>query len=137
LDGREVNLEAYRDKVALIDFWATWCGPCVAKMPEVIEQYNKFHDQGFEIVGISFDDDKAARETFVKERELVWPQFFDGNGWENQCGKKYSINSIPSMWLVDKDGRIADFNAQTDLPSKIEKLLKSQNKSAVEETRPK
>ncbi len=124
-EGNKFDLESYRGKVVLVDFWATWCGPCVAGLPEVIEQYKKYHDQGFEIVGISFDEDKTALEQFVKSSEMPWVQFFDGQGWGNQYGKEYGIHSIPRMWLIGRDGKVIDFNARTNLPQKISQLMQS------------
>ncbi len=123
LDGREVDLAKLKGKVVLVDFWATWCGPCVGEIPHVKEAYTKFHDQGFEIVGISFDMEKAALEKFVKARELPWPQYFDGKGWQNQFGERYGIHSIPTMWLVDRNGNVVDTNARNDLAGKVEHLL--------------
>lgn len=123
LDGRAVDVTAMKGKVVLVDFWATWCGPCVAELPNVKAAYDKLHGKGFEIVGISFDSDKAKLEGFVKEKEMPWPQFFDGLGWKNQFGQKYGINSIPAMWLVDKKGNLVDMNARDGLDAKIEKLL--------------
>jgi thiol-disulfide isomerase/thioredoxin len=123
IDGREVDLAALKGKVILIDFWATWCGPCVAEMPKVKAAYDKLHEKGFEIVGISFDEDKAALENFVKSKELKWPQYFDGLGWKNQFGQKYGISGIPAMWLVDKRGNLADLDGRTDLEKKVESML--------------
>ncbi len=84
LDGRKVDLAAMKGKVVLIDFWATWCGPCVGELPHVKAAYDKLHGQGFEIVGISFDKRRDDLEKFVKEKDMAWPQYFDGKGWENQ-----------------------------------------------------
>ena len=123
LDGREVNLSTMKGKVVLLDFWATWCGPCVGEIPHVKEAYEKFHDQGFEVVGISFDKDKAKLEQFVKENGMPWPQYFDGKGWQNQYGVQFDIKSIPTMWLVGKDGNLADIHAREELAEKVRKLL--------------
>jgi thiol-disulfide isomerase/thioredoxin len=123
LDGREVSIEAFKGKVVLIDFWATWCGPCVGELPNVKAAYEKLHGQGFEIVGISFDEDKAALEKFVKEKDMAWPQYFDGKGWSNAFGQQFGINSIPTMWLVDKQGILRDINARDGLMERVEKML--------------
>jgi len=123
VDGREVDLASLRGKVILIDFWATWCGPCVAELPNVKKAYEKLHEKGFEIVGISFDQSKESLEKFVAEKEMPWPQFFDGKGWENEYGKKYGIHGIPAMWLVGKDGKVVSFKARGKLEEKVEKLL--------------
>jgi thiol-disulfide isomerase/thioredoxin len=123
LDGREVDLAAMKGKVVLLDFWATWCPPCVAEMPNVKASYEKLHPKGFEIVGISFDEDKGTLEEFVKTKEMAWPQFFDGKGWQNVFSQQYGIQIIPAMWLVDKKGNLVDLSARAGLAEKVEKLL--------------
>ena len=124
MDGRAVNLSQMTGKVVLIDFWATWCGPCVAEMPNVKKAYAELHDQGFEIIGVSFDEDAAALKKYVAVNELPWPQFFDGGGWQNAINKQFGIRAIPTMYLVDKNGILRDENARQNLVEKVRALLK-------------
>lgn len=105
-DGKPLALSAFKGKVVLIDFWATWCGPCVAELPNVLEAYEKHHDAGFEIIGISLDSDKEKLTKFVADKKMTWVQFFDGNGWQNELAQKYGVNSIPSTYLLDREGKI-------------------------------
>ena len=123
VDGTAVDVAKLRGKVVLIDFWATWCGPCVAELPNVLKAYNDLHPKGFEIIGISLDQDKAKLEAFVKERGMAWPQYFDGKGWGNDISTRYSINSIPAMWLVNKKGMVVSTNARDGLAEEVAKLL--------------
>ncbi|MDG1892056.1 MAG: TlpA disulfide reductase family protein [Verrucomicrobiota bacterium] len=123
IDGREIDLQKMKGKVVLIDFWATWCGPCVAELPNVKAAYERLHPKGFEILGISFDNTKGKLTSFVKKQAMAWPQFFDGQGWQNQFGQRFGISSIPTMWLVNKKGELVDMSARANLIEKVERLL--------------
>ncbi len=123
-DGRDVDVSKMKNKVILLDFWATWCAPCVAEMPNVIKAYAEYKDKGFEVVGISLDEDKAALEGFIKENKMTWPQYFDGKGWGNEIAQRYGISSIPATFLVGKDGKIIASNLRgPDLEAKIKEAL--------------
>ncbi|HYR57169.1 MAG TPA: TlpA disulfide reductase family protein [Chthoniobacteraceae bacterium] len=123
-DGKEVDLEKLRGKVVLVDFWASWCGPCMAEAPNVVATYKKLHEKGFEILGISLDQDKAAMEGALKKHGMTWQQFFDGKGWQNSISTSFGINSIPAAWLIDKKGMLRETSLRGEaLGAGVEKLL--------------
>ena len=95
----------YKGKVVLLDFWATWCGPCVAEIPNVVQAYEKYHAKGFEVLGISLDkeDWEAKLAAFTQKKDMPWPQVYDGKFWQAEVAKLYGIHSIPHMLLVDGD----------------------------------
>ncbi len=105
-DGKELSLERFKGKVLLVDFWATWCPPCRAEIPNLVKAYNEFKDKGFEIIGISFDKSRDDFDSYLTENKMEWPQYFDGKGWENEVGPTYGIQSIPTMYLLDKEGKV-------------------------------
>jgi len=123
LDGREVDLSRMKGHVVLVEFWATWCLGCVAEIPGIKQAYDKYHAQGFDVIGISFDTDKKALDNFVRQRQIPWPQYFDGKERENKFDIQFGIEGIPVLWLVDKKGIMCDANAADDLPDKIQRLL--------------
>jgi peroxiredoxin len=104
--GKPLSIANDKGRVVLIDFWATWCAPCRAELPNVLATYRKYHDQGFEIIGISLDQDQAKLTSFTKSMFMTWPQYCDGKGWQNKLALKYGIESIPATFLLDGEGKI-------------------------------
>ena len=104
LNGDDLSLEQYRGKVVLLDFWAVWCGPCIAEMPNVKQVYEKYKDENFQIIGISLDQSRDKLVGYLEKERITWPQFFDGNGWQNRVAQMYGINAIPHMYLIDGEG---------------------------------
>ena len=123
LDGRDVDLAKLRGKVVLVEFWASWAAPSVAEIPTVTEAHRKFQEKGLEVVGISLDEEEEPLKRILKEKQMAWPQYFDGKGWENELAKRYGVDSIPALWLVNKKGFVVDLQATNGLEEKIEKLL--------------
>ncbi len=138
LDGSTFDWKSYQGKVVLVDFWATWCGPCLQEMPNVVKNYEKYHDKGFEVVGISLDSNRSALERFVKKEHVPWTIIFsddkDHTGWEAPLAVRYGVMSIPSMMLVGKDGKVITLQARgEELGARLEKLL-GEPKSADEKS---
>lgn len=122
--GKPLSIANCKGKVVLIDFWATWCGPCIGELPNVLNTYKKYHDKGFEIIGISLDKDEKALASFIKKEGVTWQQFFDGKGWENKLAEKYGILSIPATYLLDGGGKIVATNLRGEaLETEVGKLL--------------
>ena len=130
VDGREVNIAKMDGKIVLVDFWATTCAPCVRDLPQIKALYEKYHAQGFEVIGISCD---GSRQTdlkkfnqFLKEKEIPWPQYYDGKQQsENKFAQEYGIDGIPHMLLIDKKGnlRFDGLRLNDGMEQKISKLL--------------
>ncbi len=127
-DGKAIKFPGdYKGKVVLIDFWATWCGPCMKEMPNVVETYKKLHSKGFEIQGVSLDNEKTLpkMEGVMKEQGMTWSQIADGKFWQAEIAVKYDIHSIPATFLVDGDtGEILGANLRGEALGKaVEKAL--------------
>jgi peroxiredoxin len=125
LKGETQTLERYQGKVLLLDFWATWCGPCRTELPNVKSIYEKYHDRGFEVLAVSLDENRDTLERFVKAQSLPWPQLFDGKGWKNEIAQRYGVTSIPKMLLLDRSGVIRYIDARgAALSTAVSELVK-------------
>lgn len=124
-EGKEIKLSSLRGKVVLIDFWASWCGPCRKENPNVVKLYNKYKNKGFTIYSVSLDTDNASWVNAIEQDGLIWPNHVsDLLGWKSYVIKLYGFNSIPHTVLVGKDGNIIDVGLRGDaLEKKIEEIL--------------
>ncbi len=124
LSGQPLSVAQFRGKVVLLDFWATWCPPCRRELPNVVSVYNKYHAQGFEIIGVTLDDNLALLNSFIKDSKMPWPEHFEGQGWNNTLTTKYGVSAIPDNILIDAQGRILGRNLSgDDLAQAVAKAL--------------
>jgi thiol-disulfide isomerase/thioredoxin len=105
-EGKPLSLSDFRGKVVLLDFWASWCGPCRRENPNVVKVYEKYKDKGFEILGISLDRDRDKWLAAIEADGLTWPHVSDLKGWQNEVAQLYGVRSIPHTVLVDADGSV-------------------------------
>lgn len=127
IDGKPHKLSEYvgTGKYVLIDFWASWCGPCRSEMPNVKKVYDTYKDKGFDIVGISLDSNKAAWQKGINDLGITWHQLSDLKGWKNEGAAKYAVRAIPATFLVDPKGKIIAKNLRGDeLGKKLAEVLK-------------
>ena len=123
--GKPVALSSFRGTYLLLDFWASWCGPCRKENPNVVKCYNKFRGKKFTILGVSLDDDKADWLTAIAKDKLDWNQVSDLKGWGCEAAKLYGVRGIPTNLLLDKEGRIIAKNLRgEELAKKLEEVIK-------------
>jgi thiol-disulfide isomerase/thioredoxin len=124
-DGSEVDISSMKGKVILVNFWATWCGPCKTELPYLQAAYKKWHAEGLEIIGISCDEKDTDLRSFLKANPLPWPNYFDGKGWHNPYVKKYQLRGIPQLWLIDKTGVLRDIDVSIYDVSGFDNMIKT------------
>lgn len=126
-DGRQISLTAYRGKYVLIDFWASWCGPCRAENPNLLRAYQQYKAKNFDILGVSLDEagNRAKWVKAIQDDQLPWTQVADLKGWGGQAATSYFIKAIPQNFLVDPTGKIIAINLRgEELPTALARLIK-------------
>jgi thiol-disulfide isomerase/thioredoxin len=123
LDGSEVDTDKLRGKVVLLEFWATWCPPCVAGIPQIKTAWDALHPEGFEVIALSYDTEREKLSRFVKNNALPWPQFFAPQGRDAPLIKAFGQSELPAYWLIDRGGILTDVNAHDGLERKVKALL--------------
>ena len=124
VQGNPVQLSSLRGKVVLVDFWASWCGPCRVENPNIVAAYNKYKDKGFDILGVSLDDSSEDWIKAIGQDKLTWNHVGDMQGWQNAAAQLYGIRAIPASYLLDKEGKIIARDLRGEaLDKKLSELL--------------
>lgn len=121
-DGKMIRLSDFKGKYVLVDFWASWCGPCRKENPNVVAAYQKYHDKGFEILGVSLDSNKDAWQKAIKTDGLTWSHVSDLKGWANAAAAEYGVKSVPASFLIDKEGKMVGKDLRGE---ELHKMLES------------
>ncbi|SEA65139.1 Peroxiredoxin [Arachidicoccus rhizosphaerae] len=125
VNGNPVSLSSFKGKYVLVDFWASWCGPCRAENPNVVKAFNKYKDKNFTILGVSLDEDASKWKEAIDHDKLAWTQVSDLKGWKSEPAGKYGVRAIPANFLLDQDGKIIGHNLRgEDLEAKLAEILK-------------
>lgn len=124
VEGKDIRLADYKGKYVLLEFWASWCGPCRAESPNVLAAYSHFHDKGFNVLSVSLDNDKAKWAEAIQKDGLLWEQVSDLKGWKNDVAVLYGINAVPANFLIDPQGKIIAQNLRGEaLQDKLKQLF--------------
>ena len=135
ITGREISIESLAGKIIVVDFWATWCPPCVVQMPRLKELYAKWQPQGVEFIGVSLDASEAEHgleqlKKFVTDHEITWPQYHQGQGWQSDFSSGWGIDSIPCAFVVDHEGHLAAANVGSRLEEIVNALIATRDGTA-------
>jgi len=133
ISGKAISIQSLHGKIVVVDFWATWCGPCVGEIPHLKELYAQYKNKGVEFIGVSLDQSQEMGgldklKAFVKENQVDWPQDFQGNFWQSEFSSGWGIYSIPSVFIIDSQGKLFSTEARGKLDQLIPELIAKRDK---------
>lgn len=127
VNGNLIDLSKYKGSIVILDFWATWCDPCITEFTKIKSMYQKFKDRGVQFIGVSLDDDIEDLRGFVKQEQVEWPQIFDGKRWKGVIPSLYRIQIIPTMLVLDRESKIRYIGSDTENITRIVTTLLSES----------
>jgi thiol-disulfide isomerase/thioredoxin len=133
MSGKDVSIAGLKGKVVVLDFWATWCGPCKEELPAMAKLYHQYNDKGVEFIGVSLDyaDKLDTLKQYVSTHDMPWPEYYQGNGWDSEFSSGLGIAEIPAQFVVDADGNLVSIDARGKLDQLIPELLAKRDKSVA------
>ncbi len=127
-DGIPINMSDYRGKLLVLNWCAKWCGFCASEISHLKKAYEEYHDKGLEVIGFSLDENETELREYTEEHEIPWVQIYDGKGWNSEFAQFFGINSVPSQWLIDRDGKILSVHTRGERLSQLVKLAEATRK---------